>query len=94
MNIGRGYNCNEQDLVEALKDETIAGAVLDVFEEEPLSKDSELWQLKNVLITPHSSDNESNHAWFDRALAIFKENLSRFKKNEQLVNLCDKQAGY
>lgn len=53
MNFGRGTTVNEVDLVEALKQKTIAGAVLDVFEVEPLSKDSELWAMNNVLITPH-----------------------------------------
>lgn len=53
MNIGRGPTVKEADLIASLKDGTIAGAVLDVFEKEPLSTESELWTLPNVLLTPH-----------------------------------------
>jgi phosphoglycerate dehydrogenase-like enzyme len=56
MNIGRGVTVKESDLVDALKAKVIAGAVLDVFEVEPLSKESELWDLPNVLMTPHCAD--------------------------------------
>ena len=58
MNIGRGPTVNEQDLIECLKDKTIAGAVLDVFQVEPLSKDSELWKMDNVFITPHTVNKD------------------------------------
>ena len=53
MNIGRGPTCKEDDLVSALQEKKIAGAVLDVFAKEPLSEDSPLWSMDNVLITPH-----------------------------------------
>lgn len=56
MNIGRGPTVLEQDLVSALQDETISGAVLDVFEVEPLPKESALWKMDNVLMTPHCAD--------------------------------------
>lgn len=56
MNIGRGTTVNEEDLAKALKEETIAGAVLDVFKVEPLTSESPLWDCKNVLITPHCAD--------------------------------------
>ncbi len=56
MNIGRGPTVKEVDLVEALKLKTISGAVLDVFEVEPLPKESELWDMPNVLMTPHCAD--------------------------------------
>ena len=55
MNIGRGANAHEQDLITALKNKTIAGAVLDVFTVEPLPEENELWSLPNVLLTPHCS---------------------------------------
>jgi phosphoglycerate dehydrogenase-like enzyme len=54
-NVGRGHTCNEGAIVEALETGEIAGAALDVFKEEPLPKDSKLWNTKNLLITPHSS---------------------------------------
>ena len=56
MNIGRGTTVNEPDLIQALKDETIGGAVLDVFEKEPLPKESELWGIKNLFMTFHCAD--------------------------------------
>lgn len=55
INISRGNIIKEKDLVKALKDRKILGAVLDVFENEPLSKKSELWNLDNIIITPHNS---------------------------------------
>ena len=77
MNIGRGPTVNESDLVEALKAKTIAGAVLDVFTVEPLPKESELWTLPDVLITPHCADQD--HEFRDRALDITSENIGLFK---------------
>ena len=56
MNIGRGLTVKETDLVKALKEKLIAGAVLDVFEKEPLTENSEIWECENVLITPHCAD--------------------------------------
>ena len=53
MNIGRGPTVNEEDLIEALQSEMIGGAVLDVFKQEPLPLQNEMWSLPNVLITPH-----------------------------------------
>lgn len=55
INISRGNIIKEKDLVRALKDRKILGAVLDVFENEPLNKESELWNLDNIIITPHNS---------------------------------------
>ena len=69
MNIGRGNTVKESDLIEALKTKVIAGAVLDVFEVEPLSKESELWDMPNVLMTPHCADQDAQY--LDRAIEIF-----------------------
>ena len=55
VNISRGNIINEQDLILGLKEGKIGGAALDVFEEEPLKKESPLWDMKNVIITPHNS---------------------------------------
>ena len=60
MNIGRGPTVKEDDLVKALKEKMIAGAVLDVFTLEPLPQESELWSLPNILITPHCADRVEN----------------------------------
>ena len=92
MNVGRGKTVNEQDLISALKNGTIAGAVLDVFAVEPLPEDSELWTLPNVLITPHCADRDPE--FMDRAMDILSTNLGLHKSGQPLINLCDKQCGY
>ena len=66
MNIGRGTCVLEDDLISALETGSIAGAVLDVFQAEPLPKDSKLWTLPNVLMTPHCADNDSQ--WLARTM--------------------------
>lgn len=92
MNIGRGPTVKEVDLVSALEKQTIAGAVLDVFEVEPLSQESPLWQMNNVLITPHCADNDPEY--LDRAWEIFNKNLLNYNQGLPLVNQCDKLNGY
>jgi len=61
MNIGRGCCVDEPELINALKSKQISGAVLDVYANEPLSRDSELWKLPNVLMTPHCADGGMNY---------------------------------
>jgi phosphoglycerate dehydrogenase-like enzyme len=61
MNIGRGVTVKESDLVKALNEKMISGAVLDVFEKEPLTEQSEIWECENVLITPHCADQDTEH---------------------------------
>ncbi len=76
---------------QALK-EKIAGAGLDVFEEEPLSEDSPLWELENVIVTPHYSGltPEYDH----RAWNIFIDNLEHYVRGAELNNIVDPQLGY
>ncbi|QSO48959.1 D-2-hydroxyacid dehydrogenase [Alicyclobacillus mengziensis] len=76
INIGRGATTVESALVEALKTGQIAGAGLDVFETEPLSSDSPLWDMDNVIITPHTSGSTVHYN--DRALDIFLTDLADF----------------
>jgi D-2-hydroxyacid dehydrogenase (NADP+) len=92
INIARGAVIDNKALIRALKEGWIAGAGLDVFEEEPLPKDSELWKLENVVITPHVSG--ANPHYDDRAVRIFCENLKRYLEGRPLVNTVDKTAGY
>ena len=73
MNIGRGKSVIEQDLIDALQNKTIKGAVLDVFEKEPLEKSSALWDMKNVLITPHCADHINTYD--EVTYQIFRKNL-------------------
>ena len=92
VNVGRGSLINEQDLVKALKKGWIAGAGLDVFEEEPLPKSSPLWQMDNVILTPHISGFTPHYD--ERATDLFIENLRRYLTNEPLLNLVNREAGY
>ncbi|MDB5075356.1 MAG: D-isomer specific 2-hydroxyacid dehydrogenase NAD-binding protein, partial [Chloroflexi bacterium] len=91
-NIGRGVVLDEAALIRCLETGRLAGAGLDVFEEEPLPPHSPLWRLPNVLITPHVGANGPAD-WADAA-EIFAENLERFRKGQQLVNQIDFQRGY
>lgn len=92
VNIARGQLVKEQELVEALRAETIAGAGLDVFEQEPLPASSPLWELDNVILTPHSA------GMFKRleqnSFKFFVAQLQRYIKGEELKNIVDKKRGY
>jgi phosphoglycerate dehydrogenase-like enzyme len=92
INIGRGETVREADLVRALREGWIAGAGLDVFEEEPLPEDSPLWGMENVIITSHYSGLTPHYN--ERALDIFLDNLERFRAGEPLRNVVDKRLGY
>lgn len=87
VNIGRGALVDEPALVEALRSGHLGGAGLDVFATEPLPEDSPLWEMPNVLISPHSgstSDRENG-----RLMDIFCENLRRYLAGEPLLNVLD-----
>ena len=92
VNIGRGGIVDESALVCALDEGWIAGAGLDVFEEEPLPKDSPLFGLENVIVTAHYAGVTPNYD--ERAMAIFLDNLRRYKAGEPLRNVVDKKLGY
>jgi phosphoglycerate dehydrogenase-like enzyme len=92
MNIARGAIVDEPAMVEALQAKRIAGAALDVFTTEPLPKESPLWTLENVIITPHHSGSSPRAG--ERTLALFAENLRRYKAGEPLMNRVDFEAGY
>ena len=92
INIGRGALINEKELIKALKKKIIAGAGLDVTEEEPLPKNSPLWGMENVVITPHHSG--WSEKYMDRAIDLFYVNLKAYLKGKPLPNLVDKKRGY
>jgi phosphoglycerate dehydrogenase-like enzyme len=92
VNVSRGALVDEAALTTALRERRIAAAALDVFEDEPLPADSPLWNLENVLITPHTSGFRLDH--WDAATALFAANLRRFESGQPLVNMVDKQLGY
>src|SRR3989338_6198511 len=91
VNIGRGPVIDEKALVETLKKGGIAGACLDVFEEEPLSKSSPLWGMENVIMTCHYS--AWNPHYEDRMIELFCKNLEAFLKGKRLMNVIDKEKG-
>jgi phosphoglycerate dehydrogenase-like enzyme len=92
VNVSRGGLVDEAALADALACGRIAGAALDVFQEEPLPPDSPFWTLRNVLITPHTSGFRPDH--WDAAIGLFGENLRRFEAGAPLLNVVDKRAGY
>jgi phosphoglycerate dehydrogenase-like enzyme len=92
VNIGRGELIPEKDLVKALKKGWIAGAGLDVFETEPLPEKSPLWDMDNVILTPHVSGFTAHYE--ERAVDLFTENLLRYLAGEPLLNLVDREEGY
>ncbi|HVA20646.1 MAG TPA: D-2-hydroxyacid dehydrogenase [Candidatus Micrarchaeia archaeon] len=92
VNVGRGACVDEGALVAALQAGRLAGAALDVAEEEPLPPHSPLWDLPQVLISPHSASTVADEN--QRIVAIFDDNLGRFQRGEPLRNGLDKGAGY
>ncbi len=92
VNIGRGGVVDEGALVKALSEGRIAGAGLDVFEEEPLSDTSPLWDMENVVITSHYSGSTPHYN--ERAFKIFLDNLERYRAGESLHHVVDKERGY
>jgi len=85
VNISRGAVIDETALIDALRQRRIGGAVLDVFKSEPLPKNSQLWTLDNVIVTPHVSGETPD---FERAIAsLFCANIRRFKAGKQLMNV-------
>jgi len=89
INVARGEIVAEQALIEALRSGHLAGAYLDVFETEPLPPESPLWDMPNVLITPHNSSAAAGND--ERVLAIFLDNLGRWHRGEALVNEVERQ---
>ena len=92
VNASRGSIVKEDELVEALKEGWIAGAALDTFSTEPLPEDSPLWNMQNVIITPHVAG--LTPLYMERLTHLFCENLRRFMNDEPLINIVDKSRGY
>lgn len=92
VNVGRGPVVVEEDMVRALREGRFKGAGLDVFETEPLPKESPLWGMENVIITPHAAGNAKANR--KKVLAILVENLRRMQAGQPLINVVDKTLGY
>lgn len=92
INVGRGLSVDEVALLNALNENRIAGAMLDVFREEPLPADSPLWTAPNLKVSPHMSGDF--HGYADGMIQQFLDNLDRYQANHELNNLVDKERGY
>lgn len=92
INVARGGVVDEAALISALAAEKIRGAALDVFQEEPLPASSPLWNLPNIIITPHISGNAADY--HEKAAALFAENLKRYLDKRPLLNKLDREVGY
>lgn len=92
LNVSRGDIVREAELIEALRNGTIGGAMLDVFQQEPLPQDNPLWDMANVIVTPHMAGGATDY--IERMLAIFCDNLERFRAGRPLRNLVDPARGY
>ncbi|WP_391117267.1 D-2-hydroxyacid dehydrogenase [Psychrobacillus sp. L3] len=93
MNFGRGDVVKEEELLRALKDECIAYAVLDVFENEPLPEGHPFWKMDNVIVSPHVSSHSSQYVV--RALDLFTKNLAKWiEGNNRMENIIDLEKGY
>ncbi|MDP1892008.1 MAG: NAD(P)-dependent oxidoreductase [Gemmatimonadaceae bacterium] len=93
VNVSRGTMLDEEALHAALVSGHLRGAVLDVFAREPLAPESPLWQLRQVLLTPHVSGVSPRRLW-DRLTALFLANWQAYVEGRPLRNLVDKALGY
>ncbi|MFP4668431.1 MAG: D-2-hydroxyacid dehydrogenase, partial [Desulfobacterales bacterium] len=93
INIGRGKTVNEEDFAEALREKKIRAAVSDVFYDEPLPEDSPLWDMENLILTPHICGQSPNY--MKRALEIIEHNLDVYVTGRgEMINVVDPEAGY
>ena len=90
INVGRGVTVNQEDLIAALTSKEIGGAILDVFETEPLAADNPLWTIENVVVTPHNSA----YSFPAQVAKIFIDNYRRFIEGKPLGYLVDFGRGY
>ncbi|MBX3499394.1 MAG: D-2-hydroxyacid dehydrogenase [Alphaproteobacteria bacterium] len=92
LNFGRGHTIKDADLIAAVKDKTIAGALLDVFRQEPLPSSDPLWTAEGIIVLPHIG---GPHPQRDRFVAkLFVDNLGRFLDGKPLKEVVDRAAGY
>jgi len=93
INIARAKIIQQDALIKALKENKIRGAALDVFEQEPLPSDSELYSLPNVFLTPHTSGVSAAEHW-PRMVELFKDNLRKYLAKQPLLNVVNLEEGY
>lgn len=94
VNCGRGFTMDEEALIEALQAGKLAGAVLDVTAVEPLDPASPLWQMENVIVTPHISGHDDDPVNYQFMYQIMCENLTRYAAGQPLTHVVDRTRGY
>lgn len=94
VNVGRGSAIDEEALADCLEAGHLAGAALDVFQKEPLSKESRLWKTKGMLITPHVAGNLTLEYTLNKNVAMFCEDLVNFAEGKPLKYGVDRKKGY
>ena len=92
IDVSRGGVIDHEALILALNEDQFAGAALDVFPEEPLPADSSLWQMPNVIITPHISARSD--LVMERFWVFVRENLRRYVNGERMLNVVNIEKGY
>ena len=91
INIGRGNTVNQEELYYALNNKILTGAIIDVFKKEPLSKNEKLWELNNILITPHIAGITNAT---DYTAKLLKQNFDNLQRNKKLISLVNITKGY
>jgi phosphoglycerate dehydrogenase-like enzyme len=94
VNVGRGNSIDQTALIEALEQNKLAGAALDVFRTEPIPQDDPAWNTRNLLVTPHCSGKMTMQFTRDTLVDTFCENLKRFRAGEKLLHQVDARLGY
>ncbi|ADU28894.1 D-2-hydroxyacid dehydrogenase [Bacillus cellulosilyticus] len=92
INVGRGNTINDDDLIDAIREGHLAGAALDVFDEEPLPKSHPFWSIDNILISPHLAYYSPKN--LDRIMSLFIHNLEQYIAGNPLKNVVNKKMGY
>lgn len=92
INVGRGNTVHDGDLIAALQSGHLAGAALDVFEVEPLPVDHPYWEMENVIVTPHNAYYSPRT--LERNMELLRQNLIRYVRGEELLNVVNVRAGY
>lgn len=94
LNVGRGNVLDTDALCDLVEDKHLLGAGLDVFDPEPLPKEHRMWDIENIIITPHISGGYHIPETLEKIVQISGENLRRFTKDEKLMNIVDFNTGY
>ena len=90
MNVGRGPVIDEAAMVRALEEIAFEGAVLDVFDKEPLPEDHPFWRMDNVLLSPHTADHIEG--WMEDATQFFVENFGRYYRGRTVAEHCGQEG--